>query len=177
MAYLWDDLTTVGVLEMKMSSGWIYRAWYYFRLGYATYFSFLLGYISTLVSVYYLAIKNMPVLMSVFPHFWGFTLLGTAIGVPLAVLIGWLHMKRTSVYTAEADIGAEANPYYYKLPPGYWKEVLMPLYLELLRQNRRILALNNLLTPEEERTFSKLEKDLQTLISGGYVGHPRRRSM
>ncbi len=160
-----------------VSTRWLYRAWYYFRLGYATYFSFLLGYVSTFVSVYYLAIRNIPDLLKAFPHFWGFTLLGTAIGVPLAVLIGWLHMKGTRLWTAEVDIGMEANPYNYKILPGYWKEVLTPLYLELLRQNRKILALNNLLTPEDERTFSKLEKDLQTLILGGYVGHPRRRSI
>jgi len=86
-------------------------------------------------------------------------------------------MKGTRLWTAEVDIGMEANPYNYKILPGYWKEVLTPLYLELLRQNRKILALNNLLTPEDERTFSKLEKDLQTLILGGYVGHPRRRSI
>jgi len=144
-------------------------------LGYLTYFAFLLGYASTAVSVYYLAIKNMPDLLKVFPRFFDFAFWGTFVGVPLAVFVGWLHMKRTSLYTSEADIGAEANPYNYKLIPGYWKEVLAPTFLEILKCNRRILALNNLLSPEDGQAISRLEKDLQTLISGGYVGHPKRR--
>jgi len=164
-------------LERFANLRWIYRAWYYFRLGYSTYFSFLLGYVSTFVTVYYLAIKNIPDLLTAFPHFAVFVFWGTIVGVPLAVLVGWLHMKRTPVYLAEVDIGVEANPYNYKLPPGYWKEVLTPTFLELLRQNRKILASNNLLSPDDERTISKLEDNLQVLVSGGYVGYPRRKSM
>jgi len=52
------------------------RAWYYFRLGYSTYLTFLLGYVSTLITVYYLAIKNMPPLFDVYPHFASFAALG-----------------------------------------------------------------------------------------------------
>jgi len=168
---------------MKMKMGrfanlrWVYRAWYYFRLGYSTYFSFLLGYVSTFVTVYYLAIKNIPDLLIVFPHFVGFSFWGTVVGVPLAVFVGWLHLKRTPLYMAELDIGVEANPYNYKLTPGYWKEVFAPTFLELLRQNRKILASASLLSSEDERTISKLENDLQVLVSGGYIGHPRRKSM
>ncbi len=149
----------------------IFRAWYYFRIGYVTYFSFLLGYLSTFVSIYYLAIKNIPELSNIFPHFSIFTLLGTSIGVPLAVLVGWLHLKRTAVYTAEV----EANPYAYKAIPGKERDVFAPTYLELLRQNRKILALNNLLSPEDEKTISKLEKDLLIIISGRSIADPLRK--
>jgi hypothetical protein len=134
-----------------------------------------LGYVSTFVTVYYLAIKDMPVLLNIFPHFLAFVLLGTVIGVPLSVSIGWLHLKRTSAWTAEVDIGVEANPYNYKLPSGYWREVFAPMFLELLRQNRRILASNNLLSPEDSRKITELEEKLNTLASGGYVGQPRRK--
>jgi hypothetical protein len=151
------------------------RSWYYFRMGYSTYLTFLLGYLSTLVTVYYLAIKDMPMLLKIFPHFLTFVIFGTIVGVPLSVLIGWLHLKRTSAWTAEVDIGVEANPYNYKLPPGYWTEVFAPTFLELLKQNRKILASNNLLSPEDSRKIVELEEKLSTLVSGGYVGRPRRR--
>ena len=151
------------------------RSWYYFRMGYSTYLTFLLGYVSTFVTVYYLAIKDMPILLNIFPHFLTFAVFGTVIGAPLSVFIGWLHLKRTPAYTAEADIGAEANPYNYKLPPGFWREVLAPTFLELLRQNRTILATNKLLSREDEEKISELERRLAILISGGYVGRPRRK--
>jgi len=100
------------------------RSWYYFRIGYYTYLSFLLGYGSTMVTIYYLAIKNIPELERVFSRFWLFAVLATAVGVPMGVVTGWVHTKRSSLWKAEIDIGAEANPYYYKLPPGYWREAL-----------------------------------------------------
>lgn len=151
------------------------RAWYYFRMGYSTYLTFLLGYISTFITIYYLAIKSIPYLVDIFPHFLTFMLLGTVIGVPFSVFLGWLHLKKTSAWSAEQDISSEANPYYYKLLPGYWQEAFVPFYLELLRQNRKILASSKLLSSEDEARISELEKKLETLISGGYVGQPRRR--
>ena len=153
----------------------ITRCWFYFRTGYGTYLTFLLGYASTLITVYYLAIKNMPDLLSIFPHFADFLILGTVIGIPVSVFIGWLHFKRTPAWTAELDISVEANPYNYKVTPGYWREVFTPTFLALLRQNRKILAANNLLSNEEEQAITELEKKLEILSSGGFVGQPRRK--
>jgi hypothetical protein len=150
------------------------RAWVYFRMGYSTYLSFLLGYGSTLVTVYYLAIKNMPGLLDIFPQFVPFAVLATAIGAPLAVIVGWVHLKRSELYSAERDIGVEASPYNYKLPGGYWKEVLAPLYLELLTQHKRLLDSQKSITNQERVQIESLEHKLQTLIEGGFVGTPRR---
>ena len=153
----------------------MFRAWYYFRLGYSTYLTFLLGYVSTFVTLYYLAIKNMPPLLDLFPHFADFVIVGTVIGVPLAVAIGWVHMKRSALFVSEQDVALEANPYNYKLIPGYWQEAFVPTFLTLLKQNRKILASNRLLSAEEDQTITELERKLETLISGGYVGKPRRQ--
>ena len=62
------------------------RSWYYFRIGYNTYLVFLLGYSSTLVTVYYLAIRNIPELQSLFQRFWLFAVLATVIWVPASVM-------------------------------------------------------------------------------------------
>jgi hypothetical protein len=153
----------------------IARAWYYFRIGYSTYLTFLLGYVSTLITVYYLAIKNIPDLLVVFPHFVPFAVLATVSGVPLSVVIGWLHLKRSSAFASEVDIGVEANPYYYKLYPGYNKEVFAPLYLELLVQLKRLASAQGVLSSEEKARIEDLESKMQILIDGGFVGTPRRR--
>jgi hemin uptake protein HemP len=160
---------------MSTKIGFIARLWFYFRMGYSTYLTFLLGYVSTLITVYYLAIKNIPSLLDVFPRFVPFAILATVIGVPLSVGIGWLHLKRTPAYSSEMDIGVEANPYYYKLPPGYNREVYAPLYIELLGQVMRLLESQKLLRPEDKVRIEEIQGKLQLLKNGGLVGSPRTR--
>ena len=155
-------------VNMKLGS-WIFRAWFYFRMGYGTYLTFLLGYLSTLVTVYYLAIRNIPFLLYIFPQFGPFALLGTAIGIPTAVTIGWVHMKRSRLYSSEIDVGVEANPYYYKLPPGYTTEATIPATLIQLRLIRRVSEKMDLLTESEKQEIDQLEKTFLTLLQGGYV--------
>ena len=162
---------------MPLKLRFVARLWYYFRLGYSTYLTFLLGYVSTLITVYYLAIKNIPELLNVFPKFVPFAILSTLIGAPLSIIIGWLHLKRSAAYSAEADISTEANPYYYKLYPGYTREVQFPLYLELLIQMKRLMDTQTGLTPEDKERIDSLEQKLRTLIEGGFVGTPRRFDM
>jgi len=154
---------------------WAYRAWYYFRLGYSTYLTFLLGYVSTLITVYYLAIKNIPDLLNIFPHFVPFAALATVAGVPSAVLIGWVHLKRSSLFSSELDVSVEANPYNYKLPPGLAIEVNTPLMLLQLRILRKLAETSNLLTDSEKAQINDLESKLLKLLEGGYVGSPRRQ--
>jgi len=157
-----------------MSWKWIFRAWYYFRLGYSTYLTFLLGYVSTLVTVYYLAIRNIPPLLDVFPRFAEFAILATIVGGPLAVVIGWVHLKRSRLYSSEADISVESSPYTYKLPPGYMKEAWAPVLLVQLRFLRRLSEAKGLLTDSEKAEVDELERKMTTLLKGGYVGSPRR---
>lgn len=156
-----------------VSSRLAFRAWYYFRLGYSTYLTFLLGYVSTLITVYYLAIRNMPSLLDVFPNFAPFAVLATVAGVPVAIALGWVHMKRSRLYSSETDIAVEANPYNYKLPPGMPKEVNTPATILTLKMLRKIAENNSLLSDSEKAAIDDLEKKLQTLMEGGYVGLPR----
>jgi len=152
----------------------LFRAWYYFRVGYATYLTFLIAGANLLVTVYYLAVRNIPGLQFLFESFTVFAFAVIFIGVPLAVFIGWLHLKRSPAWRAELDIGVEANPYNYRLPPGYWMEVFAPLYLELLTLTSRLAEREGALTEEERVKTSELRKRLETLVAGGMVGTPRR---
>ena len=153
-----------------------FRSWYYFRTGYTTYLAFVLAAINMIVVVYYLAIKSVPALETAFPSFaiWALTIISG--GVPLAIFLGWLHVKRSPAYSSELDIQVEANPYYYKLPPGFWKEVFAPTYLELLRLNLKVLN-KEPLTEVEQKQIKELQKKLENLISGGYVGTPRTKGV
>jgi len=152
----------------------VYRAWYYFRIGYATYLTFLFGYVSTLVTVYYLAIRSAPPLLEIFPRFLPFALLATLIGVPLSVGVGWVHLKRSKLYSSEVDVGVESNPYNYKMIPGFWREAFTPFYLEMLIQIERLLETQDLLGEEDKKRIRSLKEKMQILIDGGYVGTPRR---
>ena len=151
------------------------RAWYYFRLGYSTYLTFLLGYLSTLVTVYYLAIKNIPQLLDIFPKFLPFAILATGIGAPLSVAIGWVHLKRSMFFTSEQDISLEANPYLYKLPAaGITRDVQTPSELLRLRLMKKLAEANGLLDDAEKAEIAKIEQRYETLLKGGYVGNLRR---
>jgi hypothetical protein len=170
-----DSADEVHAIELRMRRAHLTRFWYYFRVGYGTYLTFLAGYITTLITVYYLAIKNLPYLLDIFPHFETFSLLATIIGAPVSVAIGWLHLKRTHAYTAEADITVESNPYSYKLTPGKEAEAFAPSYLEILRLLTKILESQNILTGDDKLRIKAVEDKLQTLIEGKMVGSPKRR--
>jgi hypothetical protein len=72
------------------------------------------------------------------------------------------------------DIGVEANPYYYKLPPGYYREAFGPLYLALLVELSRLDA-HNLLTDEDRLRIETIRQKLQALVDGGIAGKPRKK--
>ena len=88
-----------------------FRAWYYFRMGWSTYFAFIFAAINTLTVTYYLAIENYPSLKAVFPSFEVYIIIICSIGIPLLTIIGYTHYKRTKARKAEVDILIETNPY------------------------------------------------------------------
>lgn len=94
---------------MKTSTG--FRGWYYFRMGWSTYFAFILAAINTLTVTYFLAIDNYPVLKTVFPSFEIYILIITIIGTPLLILVGYIHFKKTKAFRSEMDVLVESNPF------------------------------------------------------------------
>ena len=88
-----------------------FRSWYYFRTGWSTYFAFILAAINTLTVTYFLAIDNYPILKAVFPSFEQYIVIIVSIGIPLLVLIGFVHFKRTQAFKSEVDVLIESNPY------------------------------------------------------------------
>ena len=92
-----------------------FRAWFYFRQGWSTYFAFIFAAINTLTVTYFLAIEKYPVLNAVFPTFIHYVIIVVVIGIPILVIIGYIHFKRSSALRSEADIQMEVNPYWRRL--------------------------------------------------------------
>ena len=89
----------------------LFRAWYYFRMGWSTYFAFILAAINTLTVTYFLAIDNYPSLKLFFPSFEMYILIIVTVGVPILIAIGYAHFKRTKAFKSEIDVMIESNPY------------------------------------------------------------------
>ena len=88
-----------------------FRGWYYFRMGWSTYFAFIFAAINTLTVTYYLAIEKIPALVSIFPSFIQYVLIVSGLGIPILVLIGYAHYKRTKAFQSEVEILIESNPF------------------------------------------------------------------
>ena len=63
-----------------------FRAWFYFRQGWSTYFAFIFAAINTLTVTYFLAIDNYPSLKTIFPSFEIYILIVVSIGIPLLIM-------------------------------------------------------------------------------------------
>ena len=94
-----------------MKQNLLFRSWFYFRTGWQTYFAFILAAINTLTVTYFLAIDNYPSLQTVFPSFEIYILIIVSIGIPLLILIGFIHFKRSQSFKSEDDVLIESNPY------------------------------------------------------------------
>tara|TARA_B110000881_G_scaffold217946_1_gene236481 strand:+ start:126 stop:620 length:495 start_codon:yes stop_codon:yes gene_type:complete len=113
-----------------MKKNVFFRSWFYFRQGWSVYFAFIFAALNTLIVTYYLAIENAPFLKSIFPSFIEYVVTLVAIGVPLLVVVGYAHYKRTSAYKSEAEITSESNPYMARIVSN--SEMLLQLNLKMM---------------------------------------------
>ena len=118
---------------MHMGDNLLFRSWYYFRMGWSTYFAFIFAAINTLTVTYYLAIEKIPSLTLLFPNFLQYVLIVTIIGIPVLVVIGYVHYKRTVAFKSEVDVVLESQPYQRR------NIVNIALILESILETNRIL--------------------------------------
>jgi hypothetical protein len=107
-----------------------FRAWFYFRNGWSLYFAFIFAAVNTLTVTYYLAIERIPTLLVIFPSFVHYVVIVSVIAIPLLVVIGYAHYKRTAAFRSEADISMETNPYQRRMVVN--TESILRLNLKLL---------------------------------------------
>ena len=140
---------------MKKNIG--FRFWFYFRSGWSSYFAFIFAAINTLVVTYYLAIERYPFLESIFPNFIQYVVIIVSVGIPLLILVGYAHWKRTPAYRSEADITMESNPYVARMLVN--SEILLQLNLKLteliIKQSK-----NEKASDDELAEITKLQKEL-----------------
>ena len=138
-----------------------FRGWFYFRMGWATYFAFIVAAINALTVTFFLAIENYPSLSVIFPTFFHYIVIVVGIGVPILVLIGYVHFKKSKAFRAEADVLIETNPHIRRILQN--TEVLLPSYLKLTEIIVK-LSENKKLTDEELKEVSKLQNQLSNHI-------------
>lgn len=152
-----------------------FRAWFYFRQGWGTYFAFIIAAVNTMVTTYYLAIDKASNLKIIFPSFTIYAIFWVAVGMPLLITIGYIHFKKSPAYSSELDVSVEANPYCFKLLPGWQRDTLFPMYLLMMNMLVK-LSNNEKLNDEEIKLVSEMQKNLQILISGGNIGKPVKQN-
>tara|TARA_Y100000996_G_C22541093_1_gene650085 strand:- start:1472 stop:1966 length:495 start_codon:yes stop_codon:yes gene_type:complete len=134
-----------------------FRAWFYFRNGWSLYFAFIFAAINTLTVTYYLAVEKYPDLNWIFPTFFHYIAIVVATGVPLLVLIGYVHYKRTAARKAEVDISYETDA--YKARTLVNTEISMQLNLKLIDVLMKF-SKNEKISDENYEEIKKLYTDL-----------------
>ena len=138
-----------------------FRGWFYFRTGWATYFAFIVAAINALTVTFFLAIENYPSLSVIFPTFFHYIVIVVGVGVPILVLVGYIHFKKSKSFRAEADVLIETNPHIRRILQN--TEILLPSYLKLIESVVR-LSENKKLTDEELKEISKFQNQLNNHI-------------
>ena len=143
-----------------MDNRGIFRIWFYFRTGWQTYFAFILAAINTLTVTYFLAIDNYPSLKTIFPSFEIYILIVVSIGIPLLIIIGYVHFKRSQSFKSEADVLIESNPYQRRNTVN--SELLVRMNLELMTILLKVAKKEDLSDDEIEK-ITKLHNELSLI--------------
>ena len=138
-----------------------FRGWFYFRTGWTTYFAFIVAAVNALTVTFFLAIEKYPLLTFIFPTFFHYVVIVVGIGVPVLIIVGYVHYKRSKSFRAEQDILVEASPHFRRILQN--TEVLLPSYLKITELMIK-LSENKKLTDEELEEVSKLQKKLNEHI-------------
>ena len=138
-----------------------FRGWFYFRTGWATYFAFIVAAVNALTVTFFLAVERYPSLSAIFPTFFHYVVIVVGIGVPLLILIGYIHYKRSKSFRAEQDILVEVSPHFRRILQN--TEVLLLSDLKITELMIK-LSENKKLTDKELEEVSNLQKSLNEHI-------------
>ena len=143
---------------MKSSIG--FRGWFYFRMGWSTYFAFILAAINTLTVTYFLAVDNYPALKIIFPSFEIYVLILISIGVPLLIFIGYCHYKKTKAFRSEMDILVESNPFLRRTTVN--TDIILRFNVNLI--NLVLKLSKDTISEDELNDMKKIQKEVTDLI-------------
>jgi len=144
-----------------MEKNLLFRAWFYFRTGWSTYFAFIFAAINTLTVTYFLGIENYPQLLEIFPSFLQYVVVISGLAIPILVGAGYLHYKKSSAFKAEADINIEANPHWRRMLTN--TDLLLSSYVNLIELIPKITN-HEKLSEDELKELTKLKESLKNQI-------------
>jgi hypothetical protein len=150
----------------------LFRAWFYFRQGYNLYLAFLIGFASNIVVLFRLGVEPNKSLLGIFPSLGIFTAVGLLVAIPVGILAGLYHMKRTGAYAADASVATEANPYVYKTI-GKEKEVFLPLWILTARGLAKLLERDETMSVNDRKELTEILNKANALLEGQSVGLPK----
>ncbi len=139
------DILVTYILDMLKISG--LRSWYYFRIGWTTYLTFILAATNSLVVTYYLAIKELPILEQIFPSVFHYAIIATSLLIPVMLFSGYVYFKKSPQFTSEADILIESNP--------HWNRILVNTDIILLTHSKILKYLIKKYTEENLSEYSE----------------------
>ena len=143
---------------MTTSTG--FRGWFYFRMGWSTYFAFILAAINTLTVTYFLAVDNYPALKMIFPSFEIYVLIIISIGVPLLIFVGYSHYKKTKAFRSEMDILVESNPFLRRTTVN--TDIILRFNVNLI--NLVLKLSKDTISEDELNDMKKIQKEVTDLI-------------
>jgi hypothetical protein len=153
-----DIITIFRVIMGKQN--FTFRLWFYFRQGWGTYFAFIFSAINTLTVTYYLAIEEYPLLVALFPNFGIYVFAVSGIGIPILILAGYFHFKKSQAFQSEADINIEVNAYHARIIVNSELNLkINTLILDLIQKS----SLSNSLSDNEKQEIENFRIDLDKL--------------
>ena len=139
-----------------------FRFWYYFRIGWGTYFVFVLGAVNTLTVTYFLEVDNYPTLKQLFPSFEIYALYLTTILIPILIVVGYSHFKKTHAFKSEVDVIIESNPYQRRILVN--TEANLSINLKLISIIQKMAKEQNI-DQEQLDELKKISDELSTYVN------------
>lgn len=146
------------------------RVFAYFRIGYGSYMLLLTGVLNVLTSTYFLLIEQIPILRNIFTSFELYIIVIVGIGFPMLVLIGWVHFRKSGIYSQNLITYMKNQPYFYKYRFGH-DRLVGDIHYTLYQLNLKI-ANKEKLTLDEINYIESLERRIENLLKGGHEGNP-----
>lgn len=94
----------------RVNRSFLYRAWRYYRDGFAIYVSKPLSIVNFLTITFYLLVERVSWLQVLLPHFYIYSIVALITLIPTSILFGWWHMRKSKVFGTEAILVASSNP-------------------------------------------------------------------
>ena len=160
------DIIRIELFYMGKNLG--FRGWYYFRQGWSLYFAFIFAAINTLTVTYFLAIERIPFLTTIFPSFIHYVVITSAVVIPILILVGYVHFKKSAARKAEIDIMYEVDP--YKARTLVNTEMLLKMNFTLTLMISKILN-DQKPSKEELLELQKSQDKISKFITGRTFGN------